>query len=45
MRPYFFGGAVTVVMAAAYLEWFAHRERRTRRDLERLDQLEDEPGP
>ena len=31
MRPYLFGVAVTIVMAAAYLEWFAHRERRIRR--------------
>jgi hypothetical protein len=39
--PYFFGGAVTILLAAAYLEWFAVRERRNRRDLARLDEFED----
>lgn len=43
MRPYFFGGAVTILLAAAYLEWFAARERRSLLDLGRLDQLEDQP--
>jgi hypothetical protein len=42
LRPYFFGVAVTIVMAAAYLEWFAFRERRTLRDLQRLDEFDDE---
>jgi hypothetical protein len=45
MRPYFFGGAVTILLAAAYLEWFAARERRSRRALVRLDQFEDQPEP
>lgn len=42
MRPYFFGGALTILLAAAYLEWFAFRERHTRRDLARLDQFDSE---
>jgi hypothetical protein len=41
MGPYFFGGGVTIVLAAAYLEWFAARERRSLRDLARLDELGD----
>jgi len=45
IRPYFFGGAVTILVAAAYLEWFALRERRSLRDLERLDQFQDQPEP
>jgi hypothetical protein len=45
MGAYFFGGAVTILLAAAYLEWFAFRERRILRDLERLDQLKDQPEP
>jgi drug/metabolite transporter (DMT)-like permease len=39
MGPYFFGGAVTILLAAAYLEWFAARERRNLRDLARLDEF------
>jgi hypothetical protein len=39
MRPYFFGGVVTILLAAAYLEWFAYRERRSLRDLGRLDEF------
>jgi uncharacterized membrane protein YoaT (DUF817 family) len=38
---YFFGFAVTILMAVAYLEFFAHRERRSLRDLQRLDQFDD----
>jgi len=45
MGPYFFGGAVTILLAVAYLEWFALRERRCLLDLGRLDQLEDQPEP
>jgi hypothetical protein len=41
MGPYFFGGAVTILLAAAYLEWFAARERRSLRDLGRLDEFGD----
>jgi hypothetical protein len=41
MRPYFFGVGVTIVLAAAYLEWFAARERRSLRDLGRLDEFGD----
>jgi hypothetical protein len=37
MGRYFFGGAATILLAAAYLEWFAARERRNLRDLARLD--------
>jgi hypothetical protein len=40
---YLFGIAVTILLAAAYLEWFAYRDLRSRRDLERLDQFEDQP--
>jgi len=40
-RPYFFAGAATILMAAAYLEWFAVRERRNLRDLRRLEEFED----
>ncbi len=43
LRPYFFGGVVTILLAAAYLEWFAHRERRGLRGLARLDQFEEQP--
>jgi hypothetical protein len=45
MRPYFFAGGVTILLAAAYLEWFAARERRSLRALGRLDQFEDQPEP
>jgi drug/metabolite transporter (DMT)-like permease len=41
IRPYLFAGAVTILLATVYLEWFAARERRTLRALGRLDQLED----
>ncbi len=41
MGPYFFGGGVTILLAAAYLEWFAARERRSLRDLRRLEEFED----
>ncbi len=41
LRPYFFGGALTILLAIAYLEWFAFRERRIRRDLERLDRWDE----
>jgi hypothetical protein len=44
MGPYFLGGAVTVALAAAYLEWFRLRERRIMGDLARLDEFEDQPG-
>lgn len=37
MSNYLFGCALTILMAAAYLQWFTYRERRTRRDLARLD--------
>lgn len=37
--PYLFGMAVTVFLAAAYLAWFAARERRILRDLEYLNQV------
>ena len=37
--PYLFGMAVTVLVAAAYLAWFAARERRILRDLEYLNQV------
>ncbi len=40
LRPYFFGGAITILLGTAYLEWFAFRERRIRRDLARLDRIE-----
>jgi hypothetical protein len=40
MGRYFFGGALTIAMAAGYLEWFTFRERRTRRDLARLDEFD-----
>jgi hypothetical protein len=40
IRPYFFGGAITILLAAAYLEWFAFRERRSRQDLARLDEFD-----
>jgi hypothetical protein len=43
LRPYFFGGAVTILLATAYLEWFARRERRSLRDLARLREFEDQP--
>jgi hypothetical protein len=43
MRAYLFGVAVTVLLGAGYLEWFAHRERHSRRDLARLEQFESEP--
>ena len=43
LRPYFFGGAITILLAAAYLEWFAFRDRRIRRDLARLEQFVAEP--
>jgi hypothetical protein len=33
MRPYFFAGAVTILLAAAYLEWFAARERHNLRAI------------
>ncbi len=39
MASYLFGCALTILMAVAYLQWFAFRERRTRRDLARLDDL------
>ncbi len=45
MRAYLFGVAVTVLLAAGYLEWFAHRERHSRRDLELFEQFENEPEP
>jgi drug/metabolite transporter (DMT)-like permease len=45
MRAYLFGVAVTVLLGAGYLEWFAHRERHSRRDLARLEQFENEPEP
>jgi hypothetical protein len=41
MGPYFFGVAVTILLAAGYLEWFAARERRSLRDLARLDEFGD----
>jgi hypothetical protein len=41
MGPYFFAGGVTILLAAAYLEWFAARERRSLRDLGRLDEFGD----
>jgi hypothetical protein len=41
---YLIGGAVTILMAVAYLEWFAYRERRIRRDLGRFDDFESEPS-
>ena len=41
MGPYFFGGGVTILLAAAYLEWFAAWERRSLRDLRRLEEFED----
>ena len=41
MGPYFFGGGVTILLAAAYLEWFAARERHSLRDLGRLNEFED----
>jgi hypothetical protein len=41
MRPYFFAGGATILLAAAYLEWFAARERRSLRALGRLDEFED----
>jgi len=43
MGPYFFAGALTIVLAGIYLKWFRHRERRTLGDLRRLDQFVDEP--
>jgi len=36
---------VTIVLAAADLEWFAARERQSLRDLARLDELGDQPDP
>ena len=39
LRPYLFGIAVTILLAAAYLIWFAARERRVVRELQRLDQF------
>jgi drug/metabolite transporter (DMT)-like permease len=39
MSAYFFGGALTVLMATGYLQWFSYRERHTRRELAQLDQL------
>ncbi|MGB6943530.1 MAG: hypothetical protein WBE37_14115 [Bryobacteraceae bacterium] len=45
LRAYLFGVAVTVLLAAGYLEWFAHRERHSRRDLERFEQFENESEP
>jgi MFS family permease len=41
MRPYFFAGGVTILLAAAYLEWFAARERHSLRALARLDEFKD----
>jgi drug/metabolite transporter (DMT)-like permease len=41
MRPYFFAGGVTILMAAAYLKWFAVRERHSLRALGRLDEFKD----
>jgi drug/metabolite transporter (DMT)-like permease len=41
MRPYFFAGGVTILLATAYLEWFAARERRSLRALGRLDEFGD----
>jgi len=43
MGPYFRGGAVTVALAAAYLEWFRLRERRIMSESARLDEFEDQP--
>lgn len=37
--PYLFGIAVTIVLAAAYLTWFAASERRILRDLDYLNQV------
>ncbi len=44
VRPYLFGIAVTIVLAAAYLTWFASRERRILQDLKYLDQFENDAG-
>jgi dolichol kinase len=44
MGPYFFGGGMTIVLAAAWLEWFKLRERRTAGELARLDEFVDQPG-
>jgi hypothetical protein len=43
MGPYFIGFAATILLAALYLEWFARRERRSIRELRRLDQFDVEP--
>jgi hypothetical protein len=43
--PYFFGGAITIVLAAAYLKWFRAREKRTLRDLARLNDFGDHSEP
>ena len=43
--PYLFAMAVTILLAAVYLAWFACRERRGLRDLRRLDQFEEEGEP
>jgi hypothetical protein len=40
MGRYFFGIGLTVLIAAVYLEWFAFRDRRIRRDLARLDEFD-----
>jgi hypothetical protein len=45
IRPYFFGGSITILMAAAWLKWFAFRERRSSRELARLDQFDSESEP
>jgi cation transport ATPase len=37
---YFFGFAVTILMAVGYLEWFAYRERHSLRELKRLGQFD-----
>jgi hypothetical protein len=37
VSPYLFGIAMTILLAAAYLAWFAARERRIHRDLRSFD--------
>jgi len=41
MGNYLVGCALTILLAVVYLQWFTLRERRTRRDLARLDDFAD----
>ena len=45
LRAYFFGCGLAIVIAIGYLQWFSHRERRTRGDLAQLEEFDSYPLP